>query len=42
MVPINHDDSLDDLAQRIHDVEHRLLVATVAQLCSVPPDRRIR
>lgn len=37
-VPINHDDSLDDLARRIHDVEHRLLVATVAQLCSAPPD----
>lgn len=38
LVAINVDDSLDDLARRIHAVEHRLLVATVAQLCSVPPD----
>jgi folate-dependent phosphoribosylglycinamide formyltransferase PurN len=33
-VPISPDDSLDDLAARVHAAEHRLLVVTLADLCS--------
>jgi formyltetrahydrofolate-dependent phosphoribosylglycinamide formyltransferase len=32
-VPIHPTDSLDDLAARVHAVEHRLLVETLATLC---------
>jgi phosphoribosylglycinamide formyltransferase-1 len=32
-VPIRPDDTLDTLAARIHDVEHELLVDTLATLC---------
>ncbi len=33
-VPTSPDDSLDDLAARVHAAEHRLLVVTLADLCS--------
>lgn len=33
-VPIHADDSLDALATRIHEAEHRLLVSTLAGCCS--------
>jgi len=33
-VPTFPDDSLDELAARVHGAEHRLLVATLADLCS--------
>ena len=39
-VPIRPDDTLESLAERIHGVEHELLVATIATLCRQPgPDR---
>lgn len=38
-VPIETGDSLEDLENRIHAIEHRLLVDTVAQLCSAPSIR---
>ena len=35
-VPIRPDDTLDSLAERVHAVEHRLLVDTIATLCRQP------
>ncbi|MGA1746490.1 MAG: phosphoribosylglycinamide formyltransferase [Ilumatobacteraceae bacterium] len=39
IVPIEPADSLEDLENRIHATEHRLLVDTVAQLCGTPSIR---
>jgi phosphoribosylglycinamide formyltransferase 1 len=36
-VPIHPTDTLDDLAARVHAVEHRLLVETLASLCTPFP-----
>jgi len=36
IVPIQPDDTLETLAGRMHTVEHRLLVATLAKLCGGP------
>lgn len=36
-VPIDPDDTLDTLAARVHDVEHHLLVDTLARLCRAEP-----
>ncbi len=35
IVPIEKDDTLESLETRIHQVEHRLLVSTLEQLCEV-------
>jgi len=32
-VPIERDDTIDSLAARIHDTEHRLLIDTLSRLC---------
>jgi phosphoribosylglycinamide formyltransferase 1 len=37
-VPILPDDTFDDFARRIHDTEHRLLVAVVADLVGASVD----
>ena len=39
-VPIEPDDTLESLTARIHDTEHRLLVRTLATLCS--PEEALR
>ncbi len=37
-VPIRPDDTLDSLTARVHAAEHRLLVATLAELCAHAPN----
>jgi folate-dependent phosphoribosylglycinamide formyltransferase PurN len=34
LVPIEPDDTIDSLADRVHFTEHRLLVETLARLCA--------
>jgi phosphoribosylglycinamide formyltransferase 1 len=36
-VPIHPDESLDDLADRVHAVEHELLVTALATVCTAAP-----
>lgn len=37
VVPIQPDDTLDSLAERIHITEHQLVVATLARVCRTTP-----
>jgi phosphoribosylglycinamide formyltransferase-1 len=36
-VPIRPGDTLDSLTERVHAAEHRLVVSTLARLCSATP-----
>ncbi len=41
-VPFSADDTLNTFEQRVHAVEHRLIVEAVAQVLSLPEDQRLR